>query len=609
MQTVIAREQELSSGNGRIVIEKGAPARQAMARADQGLHQRWQDFEPAESDNSIVVQRETMQYVRKHCKGSTAENPICLEMRPPPATRERPHSSAARGAYAMGMVPIQHVAKVEGQMFRAKNLRDKTIAAVIATSPATGLAGGSRADGTSSSEPPQGGKKSMNESNMAPSEAAGNEKMTSPEEDTSAVSRTTAKEAVSDEFPEMEMERRLRTLAGNKSTNYEGYFAKFIEFTHSPYWRGQLKKKKHSNHAAVDNLGHGSIALPDFKVTTLRCYAAWLLQPEQGRGQSTLLQIRYGINDGYERRGLGRPWKTNANGPDSGGRLFDIEMKSYITNRCREDKNQGITRNTGGASVFEEAGMVWLVERAEYLDAHCNSLELESTPEPSRTERANALFCMVMLLLTMLVFLLRSCSAEFRKINEYLSWGADGSMTLTIVYWKQTSAAPSIRTPIRRTISPSKSSEESDEVHPRNRYLQLMRKVMRRGGLPELVPKSAPEAAGRSVPPASKKAKTSGNSETTSTRKLEAESEKEMSRQVNDIITTIGMPKKFTKFKKSLTSQGFRKTGCSAALAAGAAEQATTTWGLWSKQIPETYIDRTYMATRFSMQLFDFLTR
>ena len=555
------------------------------AQADQILRER--DMAAAANMEPVIDLTKDMdqRQMPKPRRGDTASRPLVLLNRPPPPTVDRRRCDLARRAHSLGLISTTELGVGEtrynqGRIDAAKRPKHavSTALTIMESSP----------------PPPNGGSEtSMGVESEIPGGPALDEATSSGGEPDGTL------------VTEEQAEQRMKDQSGNKSKNYTDIWNKFGQFIGSDYFA--RRRTKGDIEFATAKQGKVTREVPVFTVLVLRAFSAWLLMPEQGRGQKSLDQIRYGVNDGYERLvpSLGRPWTTSKDGPDSGGRLNDIEMTSYAINRVKCDVERGVVRKSGGAPTFKEAGISWMLNRADQIDKQLDTMPLHGSPAPVHKRNRDLtikLFSYVMLLLTMLIFMLRACSAQFSEDEEYLEWHEDGSMTLVISYWKQTRGSPPIREKQSRHLPVGSGVD-----HPRDRYLALMKKLQERGGLPNLEPTAAPISANRSRPRAAKRALTGAST----TEKI---LEKEMAKQIDEITLLIFGKENVKRFSdnpaKSMTSQTYRKTGCSAALKAGGSEIAITTWGLWKNKIPEkAYVNPRYMVTTNTMRLFDFLCR
>ena len=563
----------------------------------------YDDMSSAEAEAARNANRGSAMGKLSSRRGDTAAHPLVLLDRAPPATINRPRHWAARRAWALGLgVSMKEVGQAETKLFndqRAAKLaaasHSKAMVPFVAERVPPPPGGGTEA--------PEGGFPARDTMLVRPHS----------EEGASAESGGTSS------LTEEDIELKMAEQAGNKSSNYSDIWLKFIEFTRSDFFQRRLKAGDIGQVVATDQDGTKR-QLPVFSLIVLRAYAAWLLMPEQGKGRRTLLQIRYGVNDGYERLSpsQGRPWKE---GKETGRRLFKKEEESYATNRIKYDRERNIVRSQGGAATFSERGASWLMDQAEKFESQLTAAS-STTGEPVQVHERHRktmlkIFATAMMLLTMLIFMLRSCSAVFSE--DDISWGEDGSMTLMIGYWKQTSNAPSVLTKEPRTLPPGDGTQ-----HPRNRYLRRMKKLHELGGLPRLVQTAAPKAANRKGEAKRLKKKqrvTVAISDSAGKKSKEVsespdqmkQSEKETSKQIDAMTQSVfgtDNRKLFSDVEgKSMTSQTYRKTGASAALKAGAAEIAVTTWGMWKTIPADSYVNPRYVVSAFSLKLFDFLCR
>ena len=390
------------------------------------------------------------------------------------------------------------------------------------------------------------------------------------------------------------------------SKNYVDDFARFVEFC-----RDCLDTKIPANKWMHSIEGFGvKRMLPPFSLVILKKFSAWLLA---NYSRASLVQYRYAINYMYEQAGLGRPWLNKQDG-GVGYRIFDKEMKDYAALRAQYDSQDGKKRARGGAKRVSEDGVRCLLLLAEkraavVVDNDGRTINMKSQVEQ---ESDLALFGHSMLILTMIVCVLRSCSTVWPPdLSSYLSFSPAGTMRLLVFFWKETSQHPGEEEPEQIQIPWATTDDE--DTHPRNRYLSLMRILLDKGGTMSFVKNEAASQCfegsitnkqARTRNHAAKAAQEPG----VSGRKLETA----VSSQIGEMaLSAWGGKEAISRIDPSLVITGhtMRKTGASAALNTGASESLVVKLGMWSEKsgVPKAYKQPSYSVSRFFLQLFDWL--
>ena len=400
-------------------------------------------------------------------------------------------------------------------------------------------------------------------------------------------------------------EKDLEAGRRGGAKNYNSDFGRYTDFC-SDCLDANIPENKWKKSAE----GFGAARmLPPFSLVILKKFGAWLLK-EYSR--ATLVQYRYAINYSYEQAGLGRPWKNKADGGD-GWRLFDQEMKHYSQVRAEHDDADGRKRAKGGAKRVNEDGVRCLLILAEkraavVVENNGDTVNMKSTQEQENDLR---LFGHSMLMLTMIVCILRSCSTVWPPdLSTYLSFSESGTMKLLVYFWKETSAHSGAEEPEQIQIP---WADQGGDDHPRNRYLSLMRVLLEREGTLSFVQnEAATEFFEGSL--SNREART--RNRTKNAVVLQGPNGKKLGTAVASQIGELAISAWGGKaamdeidVNLSITGHTMRKTGASAALNTGANESLVVQLGMWSSNsgVPKAYKEPKYVVTRFFLQMFDWL--
>ena len=315
--------------------------------------------------------------------------------------------------------------------------------------------------------------------------------------------------------------------------------------------------------------------MPPFNLKVLERFSSWMLASKWHR--QSLIGYQYALNDYFERNGAGRPWLR---GSDAGGRLFKQEMDAYADRRRKYDLLDGREVAEGGAARFEEESIYDLLRTAAALARRVTKPGKKVVRGVLEDKEALVVkFKRTMRVLTMYGYVLRSSSSKIGlKEMEFTDGGA---LRLKIGFWKRSGA----RGIWCETITKTMPAPKGRGTHPRGEYLRLMRIVIKLGGFTDM------------------------DEEVLEQHKVITGTLEEVFGGERNMLNSV-------KEGRKPTSHSMRKTGASAAYAAGVDKPTLQKWGEWSRgsgKNPDfwgalqNYVDLEYQSTRFSKQFFDWL--